>query len=173
MQLKQSLDEIQSYQSVAGAYRQLKIAFAHEEKVKQLNTEMEMEEKRIMMVHRNPEIARIKYPFKKRMGVEGFFNGRPDTNGKKHVKIDDKFLMQAMNPQDKRVKQSLAYLEHNNFQVDFKKIRSTFEGVMWKNEVKEQINMQRFLSEKLKKENLVMKSKIKSSNRKGKVTLIN
>ena len=53
----------------------MRIAFAHEKKVDQLNFEMEQEEKRILMLHRNPEIANQMYPFKKRLGIEEFLNG--------------------------------------------------------------------------------------------------
>ena len=57
-----------------------------------MNGDIENEEKRIMMVHRNAELAKTLYPFKKWLGIEDYLKGVPDEDGLVHMKIDEKFL---------------------------------------------------------------------------------
>ena len=43
----------------------------------EFHQDIEIEDKRLRMVHRNPELAKKMFPFKKRLGVEDFLLGTP------------------------------------------------------------------------------------------------
>lgn len=117
--LNEYKNELQSYEKVETAYKFLRMAFTHSQSMNKLLTEMESEDKRLKMLHRNPILARQMYPFNKRMGIEGFLkvkNGKSvmepvnddfeaQMNGEKlyHIQIDEKFLRTPLDPKDERV----------------------------------------------------------------------
>lgn len=68
-----------------------------------------------------------------------------------HLKINEKFFQTPMDPKDERVERSLKFLEKNDFIVDYKKIRRAFENKLWRQDLKEAMDMKRFVQENLNK----------------------
>jgi hypothetical protein len=85
-----------------------------------------------MMVHRNPDLAKVMFPFRKRLGIDDYMKGKPNEDGKIHLKIDEEFLKKELKPKTRMMRRSKEYLEYNDYKIDFKKIRRTFEGVLWR-----------------------------------------
>ena len=105
---------IKNYDNVSYSFKLLKEAFNHEKKLETIKREMDLEDRRIVMVHRNPQLASKQFPFKQRIGVKSYFqsmnstgyNPNLDTNSDdsresmKHKKIDEKFLRSKLSIQN-------------------------------------------------------------------------
>ena len=138
------------------------------------------------MLQRDPSLANKLYPFNKRMGIEDFLrrdkevtkdqneNALEDLPKKDqkpvtaHVKITDNFFQKPLDQDDQRIQMSLKFLEQNNYNVDFKKIRRAFEGSLWRKELKEQMNMKRFVQEKLNKNMMEQRWTLNLMRKRGK-----
>jgi len=111
------------------------------------------------------------------MGVEGFMKSKPKKTESKevdtvvsngHITIDDKFLKKPLDPKDERVLKSMRYLERNNFNVDFKKIRRAFEGSQWRKDLKQAMDMKRFVQDSFNKNMMEQRWTLNLMRKRGK-----
>ena len=76
--------------------------------------------------------------------------------------------MQPLDKNDERVKNSLKFLQNNNFNLDFKKIRQAYEGTLWRRDLKASMHMQRFVHEKLNKDMMEQRITLNLMRKRGK-----
>eukprot|EP00347_Sterkiella_histriomuscorum_P003401 403364440 len=176
LEVKQIKQEINTYQQVATSYKYLRKAFENENLINYLQKDLDQEEKRIKMLQRNPNLAQKLYPFNKRMGIEQFLNrdkvqGDSEEAAKNddvHIKINEKFFQSQLDPMDERVQSSLKFLEKNDYKVDFKRIRQQYEGTMWKQDLKQAIDMKKFVQENLNKNMMEQRWTLNLMRKRGK-----
>ena len=75
--------------------------------------------------------------------------------------IDDQYLMKPLENDDPYMKKSKEFLEKNQYNVDFKRVKQAFEGSLWRDQIKESLSMQKVVSQRLNRNNIEQRSTIR------------
>ncbi|CDW84566.1 UNKNOWN [Stylonychia lemnae] len=175
-QVKEIQREIENYQQVAQSYKHLRKAFENENLITFLQKELELEDKRIKMLQRDPDLAKKLYPFNKRMGLVEFMdrnNVAGDSkeaaeNSQLHIKINEKYFQKLLDKEDERVQRSQKFLKKNDYRVDFRKMRQAYEGRMWRKDLKDAMDMKKFVNENLNKNMMEQRWTLNLMRKRGK-----